>query len=86
MFKIEPFNGYFLLNGIPYQRGKYRYTVTGGPSAFSEKINIYEIGTGGKLALIGEIGVTFDKFRDASDQPFASMQDLINYLDTSIFL
>ena len=80
MFQIEGFTGYFTINGVPYQRGQYRYLVNG------DRVNIYEIGTANKISIVGEIGVLFSQYRDNLNAPFAYVQALIDYLDNNIFL
>jgi len=75
MIKLENGTGNFLLNGIPYPKGKYRIRILGS------MVGLHEIGNQVEVA-----GPTiFSNWVNAADVPYASVAALRADLRTFIF-
>lgn len=75
MIKLENGTGNFLLNGIPYPKGKYRIRILGSLVGLNEVGNQLEVA-----------GLTiFSNWVDATDTPYASVAALRADLRTFIF-
>lgn len=72
-------NGSFRLNGIPHQKGIYEPVVN------SSLFGIRRVGTRGADSDFIALPQDYSSWTDNTDTPFATMQDLLDYLEAFFF-